>query len=245
MTAQRHIPIDAERWVSQGAEFSGCFLYRYRLWREWNPKLPICTFIMLNPSTANAQKTDPTVRRCIGFARKWSYGRLEVVNAFAWIATDPNELKNAQPDAREFFRGAARDAFGGVQILVNGPKDPVGPENDVAIHSAVVQALASGGCVVAAWNGMVEKLGRLPRMLEILEPFKSHIYTLGYTEDGTPKHPLYLPAATERLAFVHPMWFNLGLRRAHCGRDPAAVGCCGGTDATCSCECNICQDPNG
>lgn len=75
-----------------GATFDATGAYRYHLWREWNASLPPVTFVMLNPSTAGAEQDDPTVRRCLGFARDWGYGRLEVVNLFAYRATSPREL---------------------------------------------------------------------------------------------------------------------------------------------------------
>lgn len=67
--------------------------YRYVLRREWFPgggqKV---MFIMLNPSTADARKDDPTIKRCVGFAKAWGYSGLYVGNMFAWRATDPREL---------------------------------------------------------------------------------------------------------------------------------------------------------
>lgn len=66
--------------------------YRYSLFREWNGDLPLVVFVMLNPSTADAEKDDPTIRRCIRFAKDWGYGSLRVVNLFAYRATDPREL---------------------------------------------------------------------------------------------------------------------------------------------------------
>ncbi len=63
------------------------------------------TFIGLNPSTADETKDDPTIRRCIGFAKSWGFGGINMLNLFAYRSTDPNKLK----------------------VVV----DPVGPENDV------------------------------------------------------------------------------------------------------------------
>jgi hypothetical protein len=78
-----------------GATFDPSGAYRYHLWREWDPALPSVTFVMLNPSTADAEQADPTTRRCIGFAQAWGYGRLEVVNLFAYRATSPADLFKA------------------------------------------------------------------------------------------------------------------------------------------------------
>jgi hypothetical protein len=97
-------------------------VYRYRLWREWNPDAPRVSFVMLNPSTADAKTDDPTIRRCLGFAQSWGYGSLEVVNLFAYRATDPQEL-----------RGAA---------------DPIGAENDRYLIAASQRAQT----LILAWG---------------------------------------------------------------------------------------------
>jgi hypothetical protein len=80
---------------------------------------------MLNPSTADASQDDPTIRRCIGFARQWGCGRLVVLNLFAFRATDPADLKRAA--------------------------DPVGPENRAWFDRTLVDDLV-GGPVVCGWG---------------------------------------------------------------------------------------------
>ena len=77
--------------VTGAAGFSRCRRYRYWLRRHWDPILPLCAFIGLNPSTADARSDDPTLRR--NFAKDWGYGSLLMVNLFAWRATDPGELE--------------------------------------------------------------------------------------------------------------------------------------------------------
>jgi hypothetical protein len=108
--------------VTGGATFSADGRYRYRLWRRWDRSRPMVAFVMLNPSTADARRDDPTIRRCVAFARRWGYGGIEVVNLFALRATDPGELRVA--------------------------KDPSGPGN--ARH--VGRALAAASLVVLAWG---------------------------------------------------------------------------------------------
>ncbi|NJR62516.1 MAG: DUF1643 domain-containing protein [Cyanobacteria bacterium CRU_2_1] len=78
--------------MEMGAIFDPTGIYRYALWRSWNPLLPRIVFIMLNPSTADSHINDPTIRRCIQFAQTWGYGTLEVVNLFGLKTTDPQEL---------------------------------------------------------------------------------------------------------------------------------------------------------
>lgn len=104
------------------ASFSRCKKYRYTLTRTWDTKLPKVMFVGLNPSTADAEVDDPTVRRCVRFARDWGFGGLVLTNLFAFRSTDPKRLKAVA--------------------------DPVGPENDLAIG----KACKSVDCVVVAWG---------------------------------------------------------------------------------------------
>ncbi len=80
----------------KGAIISDCSKYRYQLWRNWDENKPNVMFIMLNPSTADSETNDPTIRRCIGFAKSWGYGGIYVGNLYAYRATDRSELKNVE-----------------------------------------------------------------------------------------------------------------------------------------------------
>lgn len=125
MTAIGSTQIDAfAREPERGAIISPCGLYRYRLWRRWAPG-PTCLFIMLNPSTADAEADDPTIRRCIGFAKREGCGRLDVVNLFALRATRPADLWATGPDTR----------IGG-------------PQSEIEFHRAVRES----DLLVAAWG---------------------------------------------------------------------------------------------
>jgi len=111
--------------VSARAVFNGPRTFRYLLERRWLPG-PVMTWIMLNPSTAGAFTDDPTVRRCVSFARREGCGGVRVVNLFAFRATDPRELRTHP--------------------------DPVGPCNDRFINeyaqgSMVVAAWGAGGAL--------------------------------------------------------------------------------------------------
>ncbi|MBF6333571.1 DUF1643 domain-containing protein [Nocardia transvalensis] len=75
----------------RSAILSPCGTYRYELTRRWSPG-PLAGWIMLNPSTADADVDDPTVRRCIAFARGWGYGGIVIRNLYALRASDPREL---------------------------------------------------------------------------------------------------------------------------------------------------------
>jgi hypothetical protein len=89
--------------LTRSAVISDDGLYRYRLDRRWGLG-PRVSWIMLNPSTADAEQDDPTLRRITGFSRAWGFSALTVVNLYAWRATDPMRLWFVD--------------------------DPVGPEND-------------------------------------------------------------------------------------------------------------------
>ncbi|MEL6221262.1 MAG: DUF1643 domain-containing protein [Cyanobacteria bacterium J06627_8] len=90
MSPIRDLPIK-----DSGAVFSPCQAYRYSLWRVWNAQAPKVLFIGLNPSTADAENNDPTIRRCIGFANEWGYGGVYVANLFSWRSPHPRLLKQA------------------------------------------------------------------------------------------------------------------------------------------------------
>lgn len=104
------------------AILSPCGRYRYRLTRRWGDG-PTCGFVMLNPSTADADQDDPTIRRCIGFAKREGCGGLIVVNLFAWRSTSPLGLLDAD--------------------------DPVGPDADDHLLLAIDQV---DGPLIAAWG---------------------------------------------------------------------------------------------
>ena len=141
--------------------------YRYSLERVWGDESkPVC-WIMLNPSTADAERDDPTIRRCIGFSWAWGYGSLVIVNLFAWRASDPRDLRFAD--------------------------DPIGPENDRAISRAVTNT----DLVVAAWGVPPSNIGhRDQKVRRDVEQMGRSLHNLGLTKGGHPRHPLYLYAGT-------------------------------------------------
>ena len=116
--------------ISKGATFSGDRLYRYKLWRIWDESKRPALFIGLNPSTADENIDDPTIRRCIDFAMQWGEGGLIMANLFAYRSTDPKELK--------------------------GIADPVGRDND----EYLVDAHRKAGITVLAWGNGGSYLNR-------------------------------------------------------------------------------------
>lgn len=137
--------------------------YRYRLDRRW-AEGPRCVFVMLNPSTADAEHDDPTIRRCLGFARREGMSALTVVNLFAYRATDPAELERC-------------------------PVDVVGPENDRHIKAACLGA----GPVILAWGAhRTATQLRVRQVLHVLRGCHWPPVCLGVTKSGAPRHPLYV-----------------------------------------------------
>jgi len=149
-----------------GAEISDCGLYRYRLWREWGPG-PSVLWIMLNPSTADAEQDDPTIRRCRAFSKNWGCGRMEIVNLFALRAACPRDLLKSP--------------------------DPVGPRNDEVLIRAALHDHAER-LTVAAWGVFGNIHDRAQEVLDLLSV--APMYCLGHTRDGYPKHPLYVAGET-------------------------------------------------
>lgn len=112
----------ADDVVERFAVMSPCKLYRYALGRTWDFDRKPVLFVGLNPSTADADNDDPTIRRCIRFAKDWGHGGILMANLFAIRATDPKDMLRAD--------------------------DPIGERNDYWLaHLAGLS-----GRVVAAWG---------------------------------------------------------------------------------------------
>lgn len=148
-------------WISPGGE------YRYRLWRRWGPGR-LVVFVMLNPSTADGKVDDPTVRRCIGFAKAWGFDAMEIVNLFAWRATKPKDLPA-------------------------GLMTVTGPENDR--HIAEVTSRASR--VICAWGSMKGRPPAYRARARAVLAKLPEPHAIALTEAGDPRHPLYLAKGLE------------------------------------------------
>lgn len=127
------------------ANFDDSGTYRYSLHRRWAAEPGLLTqsggrvcFCLLNPSTADARVLDPTLKRCLGFAQRWGYGHMEVVNAFALRSTKPGLLKTH--------------------------RDPVGPGND----RAIVRAAKRADLVVIGWGTHAGLNDRHDAVLDLL-----------------------------------------------------------------------------
>lgn len=167
--------------LERKTEFSPCRRYRYTLWREW-PELfgehlskSYLMVIGLNPSTADETKDDPTIRRCIDFAKRWGFGALCMTNLFAWRDTDPEQMKLVE--------------------------DPSGPLND---HH-LLEIAKGAGMILVAWGKHGKHLNRDRRVFAMIE--SAHyvvMHSLKVNKDGTPQHPLYIPADTMPAIYTLP-----------------------------------------
>ena len=151
----------------RGALLSADGLYRYRLWRLWDDLAPIMVWVLLNPSTADADVDDPTLRKCVGFAKTHRHGGVILVNLFAWRATNPKELPKVA--------------------------DPIGPENDQHILWSIRAPLLA--TVVCGW-GADAFARRRGAQVSIMIRAQRPAVCLGKTAAGCPKHPLYPPYTT-------------------------------------------------
>lgn len=139
--------------------------YRYSLTRHWAEGATLIS-CMLNPSTADARKNDPTLLRNMHFAKLWGFGSLEVINPFAWRSSSPKALLEAS--------------------------DPIGPMNDRMIDAA----LNRGSAYLVAWGNspsrqLASRIAQVEkRILEVAKTRHVPVFCLGRTMKGSPKHPL-------------------------------------------------------
>jgi hypothetical protein len=153
--------------MKKSAIISDCGLYRYELRREWDDKLPPMVVIMLNPSTADAEKDDPTISRCINRAQDLGFGSLIVGNLFAFRASDPKRLRTAD--------------------------DPVGLDNAASLVKVLAECKQKHGKLLLAWGteGTYCEAGHVFLRL-LASPSGLEYFCLGKTKQGQPKHPLYV-----------------------------------------------------
>jgi hypothetical protein len=185
-------------YLESSAIFDDERIYRYNLLRRWASG-PTCLWLMLNPSTADETKLDPTLRRCLAFTRAWNpgirqlivggepkcfgfmsmhdhFGAFEVCNLYALRSTDPEGLWKVP--------------------------DPVGPNNDVAIQTAAKRA----HLVIVGW-GDNAKPARERQIAQLLADVGVQPYALKLCKSGSPNHPLYLPETAKPFP-----WHAKGLR---------------------------------
>lgn len=166
------------RYTSQGAIFDESRAYRYLLWRRWAPvdvssAKGMVSFVMLNPSTADENILDPTLRRCEAFARLWGHDGFEVVNLFALRSTDPDDMK---------AHAAPGDTF----------------END----QHIVSSAGNAGLVICGWGNDGGHRGRDAIVVKLLTGVGVRLHCLKVNEKtGKPAHPLYLRGNLQPVPF--------------------------------------------
>lgn len=168
-----------------GAVISSCEQYRYWLHRSWLHGIGWTVFVMLNPSTADAAIDDPTIRRCIGFAKRLGSMGVIVVNLYGARSTDPDALWKLN--------------------------DPVGPENHAYIVLAAELAAQQHrdreghqfvpGHVICAWGAHPIALNQQQTALGWIAAAGATPMCLGKTKMGHPRHPLYVPSIEPLIAF--------------------------------------------
>lgn len=151
--------------VRRAARLSRCGTYRYRLTRYWGPG-PMLPFVMLNPSTADHEIDDPTIRRCMGFARREGHGGIVVGNIHAFRATRPEDLKRAA--------------------------DPFGPDNGDALWEIAVGAVADNVPIVCAWGASGGMFAKDRQAIRLMREQRARLVCLGTVSNGMPRHPLYV-----------------------------------------------------
>ncbi|HSR79055.1 MAG TPA: DUF1643 domain-containing protein [Xanthobacteraceae bacterium] len=188
-------PIDIKhvRGIEPGASalFSADEFHRYGLERDLRPRgQPLMDAIAalmprrlvaigMNPSVANAFKPDPTITRELGFARNWGCSLFSKGNLYGWV--DPKPVK--------------------MWAEHRAGTDIVGPHNDDAIRTMLTMLKRDGGIALACWGKMHSKgdhclqEARMMAMVRMADEVGVTWQCLGKNKDGSPKHPLYLPAS--------------------------------------------------
>lgn len=151
--------------MKRSADISSDGLYRWRLERRWGEGTSAC-WIMLNPSTADAEKDDPTIRRIIGFSERWGHCAAIVVNLFPFRAANPREVQRWAENT--------------------GHWQPTWwPENMLAIKAAIGASVLT----ICAWGAPGWARYRAKEVLRGLD-LRRPLYCLGTNADSSPKHPL-------------------------------------------------------
>lgn len=161
--------------IVRTAEMSECGLYRYGLTRVWSYSKPLLPFIMLNPSIADGLIDDPTIRRCMRFSQDFGFGGIAVGNLYAFRTPYQERLKEVQ--------------------------DPYGPNNEAALRAIARKAAAARVNVVCAWG----KTNVSNSFLHLMAAEGATLKCLGFTQEGYPRHPLYVKATQQLMDYPAPI----------------------------------------
>lgn len=163
------------KYLVSSAEISACGRYRHSLLRVWDDVSYACLFVLLNPSTADGSVDDPTVRKCVGFAKEFGCGAMEIVNLFDYRATRPLEL------FKVWERSPWTDVY------------PVSPDWRRHFEYAVQRSEMT----VVGWGAHGKLADRDRDVMNLLKDFGVEPQCLAVNKDRTPKHPLYVGYGTE------------------------------------------------
>jgi hypothetical protein len=161
--------------IRGGATFSDCGQFRPLLWRDWSDALNAAyvLWIGMNPSTADGDADDPTVRRECDFTAAWGYSVYRKCNVMDFRATQPKAL--LQPG--------------------------IIPRSEINL-SVIVEQARSAHLVILAFGSLHKKLSHYGAdVVAALEAENIQPMCLGITANGSPKHPLYLRKDSERVPF--------------------------------------------
>lgn len=177
--------------MNRAADISDCGKFRYQLVRCWAPHRPQLGWIMLNPSTADGLADDPTIRKCMHFARAWDYGGILVANLFHLRATDPRELTPPTADL-----GDACQRYTEISAHALGPKD----------GEQVYKDVLDCPMVMAAWGShdVVGHTGRDTLIRTLAAERGKTLHCLAINQDRQPRHPLYVKNDTKPLIWYVP-----------------------------------------
>lgn len=159
--------------IETGAEFSADRIYRYALWRIWGEGRRRLVVVGYNPSTADEHKDDPTIRRCIGFAKRERCDGLVMLNLFAYCSTNAGTIYALQRST---------------DIVGN-------PANDEALMR---YGWGDDVVVLAAWGALAWAFRDRVRAVSEMLPAMN---CLGVNNDGSPRHPLYVRGDTPLVHF--------------------------------------------
>ena len=148
--------------IERSAIISDDLVHRYELRRVWDPALTLLVVCMLNPSTADAEVDDPTIKRLIKFGASWGYGGILVVNLYSFRAAKPADLWAAE--------------------------GRIGVDNEKHVHAAMNYAAENGGRLLAAWGA--DDRARYFWFTERALNLDIELIALGTASDGSPKHPM-------------------------------------------------------
>jgi hypothetical protein len=180
------------------AIFSPCGRYRWWLQRTWQPQRPTLLFVGLNPSSADGERDDPTLRRLVAFGRRWGFGRLEVINLFGAVATTPVALRRCSDPVGSDNEAWIRRCLGSL--------GPWCSEAIPARECAGAEPVESAGALLwLGWGNGGAWRGRDRALLALVAEFMARPFALGCTGSGQPRHPLYCPATMTPGPFA-PFW---------------------------------------